>query len=255
MKNNNLLKFSKGNAKLNKNIYSISLPSGFSCPMAEKCLTKADRVTGKLSFGKKIEFRCFSATQENIFTKTRAQRWHNFDLLKQKSTKQMAGLIQDSMPKNANIIRLHVAGDFFSQEYFNAWVTVAKNNPNIIFYAYTKSLQFWINQLMSDNIPSNFKLNASKGGKMDFLIDVYKLKYVQVVLHTSEAEKLGLELDHDDSNAYAQDKSFAILIHGTQAPGSPASKALSENRKNGIGGYGRNNKNYNGKTKKINNRK
>ena len=58
-------------------------------------------------------------------------------------------------------------------------------------------------------------------------------------------------MDHDDSNAYKQDKPFAILIHGIQAPGSLASKALMENRKNGIGGYSRNNKNYNGKNKKT----
>jgi len=86
---------------------------------------------------------------------------------------------------------------------------------------------------------------------MDFLIDAYKLKYCQVVLSEKEAKNLKLELDHDDSHAFVSDNSFAILIHGTQNPGSAANKALSENRKNGIGGYGRNNKNYNGKKIKI----
>lgn len=39
-------------------------------------------------------------------------------------------------------IRLHGSGEFYSQEYINKWVEIAKEiykfNPNIIFYTYTK---------------------------------------------------------------------------------------------------------------------
>jgi hypothetical protein len=36
-----------------------------------------------------------------------------------------------------------------------------------------------------------------------------------------------LEIDEDDSHAWAQDESFALLVHGTQPPGSAASKSWS----------------------------
>lgn len=34
--------------------------------------------------------------------------------------------------------RVHSSGDFYSQEYVNNWITIAQQNPDIIFYAYTK---------------------------------------------------------------------------------------------------------------------
>jgi hypothetical protein len=235
-----LLKFSKGNAKL-KNIPSVSLLAGWSCPFADKCFAKVDLTTGKIIDGPNQEFRCFSATQENIFPNTRRQRQHNFDQLRKLITsKDMAALIQASLPKrkaDEKAIRLHVAGDFFNQNYFDAWMIVASNNPDRIFYAYTKSLQYWINRL--GFIPENFKLTASMGGKLDNLISEYNLKYARVVYSNEEAEELGLEIDHDDSHAYASDKSFGLLIHGTQKAGSAAGKAKQKLADNGWTGYQR----------------
>ena len=78
-----LLRISYENAKL-KGIYHFSLPSGHSCPGAKNCLTKADRVTGKLTDQQTevdgITFRCYAAGMENRFPKVRASRWRNFDL-------------------------------------------------------------------------------------------------------------------------------------------------------------------------------
>ena len=141
----------------------------------------------------------------------------------------------NSIPKKATVIRVHVAGDFFNQAYFNAWMQVARNRPDIIFYAYTKSIGFWINQL--GNIPSNFKLNASYGGKQDNLIEQYNLKYAKVVFSVEQAGNL--KIDHDDTSAYMRDESFCLLIHNTQPKGSEASKALSVLKKQGIHGYGK----------------
>lgn len=240
MKSETLLKFSPGNAKL-IGIPSVSLLAGWACPFADKCFAKVNLVTGKIIDGPNTEFRCFSATQENIFPNTRKQRQHNFELLKGlKTVQEMASLIQKSLPKEKfKVIRLHVAGDFFNQKYFDAWIEVAKNNPDRVFYAYTKSLQYWVNRL--GQIPTNLKLTASKGGKLDHMISEYNLKFAQVVYSEQEAKNLNLEIDHDDSHAYAGDKSFGLLIHGTQKAGSKASKAKQELSKNGWDGYSREN--------------
>ena len=141
----------------------------------------------------------------------------------------------NSIPKKATVIRVHVAGDFFNQVYFNAWMEVAKKRTDIIFYAYTKSIGYWINQL--GNIPSNFKLNASYGGKQDSLIEQYNLKSVKVVYSVEQAGNN--IIDHDDTSAFMQDKSFCLLLHGVQPKGSEASKALSVLKKQGIHGYGK----------------
>ncbi len=230
--------FSKGNAKL-KGIPSISLLSGYACPAAHNCLAKVDLKTKKLVDGPNQVYRCFSASQEVLFPLTFAQRKSNFDILRSlKTSEEMAEAIQASLPNpKKKIIRLHVAGDFFNQTYFDAWLLVAKNNPGLLFYAYTKSLPFWISRL--GQIPSNLKLTASKGGRFDHLIPQYGLKFSQVVTSTDEAMMMGLPIDHDDSNAYSHDKNFTILVHGTQKAGSEMSKYQSKLRKQGINGYNR----------------
>lgn len=233
------LKFSKGNSKLGSHIYTISLLSGWSCPFAHDCLSKAvvDKETGKKSLqdGKHTKFRCFSASQEVVYTNTYNARKHNFDLLRKKNTEQMVKLIQESLPKKATTIRIHVGGDFFNQSYFDAWLQVAKNNKDILFYAYTKALPFWISRI--NEIPTNLKLNASKGGKRDDLIEKHNLKEAIVVYSEKQAEELNLEIDHDDTHAYKQDNSFALLIHGSQPAGSEASEALKKLKKEGWTGY------------------
>lgn len=135
-------------------------------------------------------------------------------------------------------VRIGVSGDFFSQDYFNAWVEVAKRHPDIIFYAYTKSIKFW---LAADSIPSNFKLTASYGGESDALIDQANLVSAKVVFSEDEAKQLGLEIDHDDSKAIKNEKSFALLLHGGQPAGSEASKAWQK-IKTTVGGYSPNKK-------------
>ena len=131
-----MLKFSKANAKTQalkndseladyltdkRKIYSLDLLSGYSCPYAEKCLSKAVQFSQqgkrKIRDGKKTEFRCFSASQEVQYTNVYNSRKHNFDLLRKQNHEEMVKLINSSLPENAGIVRIHVAGDFFSLPY------------------------------------------------------------------------------------------------------------------------------------------
>ena len=131
------------------------------------------------------------------------------------------------MPQDAGTVRIHVAGDFINYTYFKSWCTVAERNPEVIFYAYTKSLPFWLKGRDAQIIPENLHLTASRGGRYDRLIDPYGFREARVVFSEKEAKKLSLELDTNDYHAWRKlDKSFALLIHGIQPPNTPASKAL-----------------------------
>ena len=147
----------------------------------------------------------------------------------------MASLILDSLTADAKLVRLHVSGDFFSDIYFLAWMDVANARPETLFYTYTKSLLIWLRHRSS--VPDNFKLTASEGGKYDELIGSESLKSAKVVFSIEEARELGLEIDHDDSHAYASDKSFALLLHGSQRKETPAAKAMSALKRAGYKGY------------------
>ena len=225
------MKFSPGkaNAKLSKLsglIYTFSLPAGWSCPGAKDCLSRALLKDEKYSIkdGPNTRFRCFAATQEVVYRGVREQRQYNYDLLRKCSSLEQSALILKSVPKDATVIRIHVSGDFYNEDYLKSWILVAAAYPKVTFYAYTKSLQYWVKNLKY--IPKNLKLNASKGGKYDSLIERHKLKYAEVVFTEQEAIDKGLEIDHDDSHAFLQDKPFALLLHGVQPKGSKASEAL-----------------------------
>jgi hypothetical protein len=229
-----ILSFSKGNAKLSHPYFS--LPAGYSCPFAKQCLSKASRHGEEFEDGKKIkdfgQYRCYAASAEVQYKNTRESRWRNFDLLQGNSSDEMADIIINSfkynIPSGTPVFRIHESGDFFNQAYFDAWIKVANEFPGTIFYAYTKSLGYWVSRL--SQIPDNFILNASKGGRFDNLIDKYNLKYVEVVYSPEEAIQKRLKIDIDDSLAWKQNEPFAQLLHGGQSAGSEEGKASRKNR-------------------------
>lgn len=253
------LLFGQGNGKLDKAIDHFSIPAGWSCPGASECLARAvekgegddGRMTWGVEDGPDVVFRCFSASEEARYPQLRTIRWHNWRLLKAARTVDaMTDLILRSIPKHprvfqlaidgaaySNIIRGHIGGDFYNQNYFDAWLAVCCERPDVLFYAYTKSLPFWVRRL--DRMPSNFVLTASEGGKHDALIAEHGLRFARVVYTEAEAAAAGLPIDHDDSHAMRRGGSFALIIHGPQPKGTPAAKALQARRDGGDFGYGK----------------
>jgi hypothetical protein len=187
-------------------VYEFNLPAGHTCPQASECLLKADRFSGKMTHGNNQIFRCYAAMTER-FPVVREARWHNLELIRK--SKNIVNLISPSIPPKADRIRIHGSGDFFKQSYFDAWLDIAKLNPNILFWAFTKSVQFWVKRL--EIIPNNLILQASKGGKQDYLIDEYKLKSATVYKTVALAKKSGLPIDVNDKYACSNLGSFALV--------------------------------------------
>jgi hypothetical protein len=180
-------------------VYEFNLPSGWSCPFASDCLVKVDKETGKFNNQSKL-YKCYSAIAER-FPAVRKSRWNNFDYVKQGNL--------PIIPKDCKAVRIHASGDFFNQSYFDMWLLLAKQNPEIEFWAYTKSLKYWVNKI--NEIPSNLELTASYGGKNDELIKSYNLKNVKVYNNIDEVPN-GIPIDYNDNCARnKQIKEFALL--------------------------------------------
>ena len=253
-----MLKYSPANAKTDalkqvdelkpfldgkRKIYSLDLLSGYSCPFAKACLSKAVvNENGKrhIEDGKDNEFRCFSASQEVQYNGVYNLRKHNFDALRGLHLSDMIHELNTAMPDNLGICRIHVAGDFFSPDYMFAWINMAMMHTDRLFYAYTKSLTYWVEYQEYLDQLDNFVLTASYGGRNDSMVAEQGLRSAKVVFSESEAVELGLDIDHDDSHAARpslKNQDFALLIHGTQPKGTDASEALKALK--GKGSYSR----------------
>jgi len=239
-----VLSFGRGNEKLkylNKEagVIHFSLPAGYTCPFAQICRSIAHKKGGKFPTGSSIKdfgtIRCYAASAELYSPEARKARWRNFDLLLafKNNSDKMADLIERSLryyeENNPRflLVRIHEAGDFFNQDYFDAWLNAAERYPNKLFYAYTKALPFWVKRL--DKIPRNFRLIASLGGKHDELIDEYGLRYAEIVNDKNEAALKKLPIDPNDYYAALENGNFALLLHGVQPAAAKAGPQLKAN--------------------------
>jgi hypothetical protein len=231
------LHFGRGNAKLDRlekfvgPVFTFSLLSGHTCPYAKDCQSRAivgENGSRHIQDGPDTLFRCFSASQEVLFTNVFKARQENTNFVIGSLTDggtlggstRLAAELLAAMPAKAKVVRIHVGGDFMRQDYFDAWLAVAKSDQSRIYYAYTKALPFWVKRI--GEIPENFILTASFGGHRDDLIVKHNLRYTKVVNSRYAARKLGLVVDHDDTHAALpkhRGTSFALLLHGIQPKG------------------------------------
>ena len=88
---------------------------------------------------------------------------------------QMLAEVQAPKMKGKHI-RIHDAGDFFSEDYLALWIKIAELTPEVTFYCYTKEVTLF----KRTQFPDNFKYLFSMGGKEDHLIDLENDRHAEV---------------------------------------------------------------------------
>jgi hypothetical protein len=227
------LHFSHGNAKLSKGTLIWNLPAGKTCPGALLCKSFVVLNNGKrkIQDTKQTQFRCFAASSEvqydNVFLNRSENLQQVVDLLRNgNAAQELHNAVQNARKRNTKRVRIHESGDFFSAAYLQTWVMVAMHNPDLDFYCYSKSL----NLFMGLDLPENFYLTASYGGKFDHLIDEgFFPRYAKVVNSLEEAEALGLPVDVNEDHCFLPNP-YALLVHGPQPAGSEVGKHARKNR-------------------------
>jgi hypothetical protein len=200
-----------GNSKLVKTgnelgvkIFNFSIPAGndkitgkITCPFAAECL--------KLCYAKKGAY-AWSNVQLALHERYTASKEADFveritdELNKVKKDKQI-------------YIRIHDSGDFYSPAYFVKWLEIARLNPSVRFYAYTKSHSF----IRGINLPDNVDLIFSLGSKNDELIDVENERHSKIFYSVDEMQSIGYSdasyLDLNATKWYTTNKKIGLLIH------------------------------------------
>jgi hypothetical protein len=138
------LSISSGNSKLGR-IMNFSLLPYYDCGSARN-------VCGKHCYAVCITNRW--RTVRNCWTKN-SQAIH-------KDLNNLNNINLSLKSEPCNLFRIHVGGDFISQEYLNIWSEIASNHQNTIFTAYTK--QYDLNY---KNMPPNMNIIFSMWNGID----------------------------------------------------------------------------------------
>lgn len=197
----------KPNAKLSKSkshlIYSYNLPAGKTCPGAGDC--------AKFCYAKKGFY---------VMPSVKNRYELNFEATKDlPAFEEEMGLSIEALIRTAGkkgmipAVRIHTSGDFYSAEYFKAWVKIAEKFSGVVFYAYTKSpfVRVMIKR-GTVKIPNNFVLINSFGSTTDSKID---LNTRHARIFASKAELLAAGYDDtsdDDTIAFLSDSGKIGLV-------------------------------------------
>ena len=112
---------------------TFGLPAGkaYSCPGATSV----------------CESVCYAGKLEKVFPTVKKNLLHNWELVKDADHDTIEALLEDMIAefivdcnkKNAPMLfRIHWDGDFFNDDYTNAWRMVIEEQPDIQFWVYTR---------------------------------------------------------------------------------------------------------------------
>ena len=191
--------------------YEVDNKSYITCPGADACLAL-----------------CYARQGTFLFKGSKRVRIDNHQLLLTTHvTHGLQGVVDildeavKSVSRTVAVIRLHDSGDFFKKWYVQAWVEVIKRHPNILFYAYTKSFPMF----KGIDLPSNFRVTYSFGGKWDKKIDGPNSRIFPTLDDRIEAGYV----DGNDSDmpAILGEHNIGLVYHGVKNPTDEQFEALN----------------------------
>ncbi len=192
-------KMKKTSLENNTKIFNFSIPAyktkagKITCPFAKECI--------KYCYAQKGNYTRFPMIQQLMEKKYELSKTENFINLMNKEIKK----------KKAKYIRIHDSGDFYSVKYLNKWIQIAKDNKSVIFYAYTKSIKFFINGL---KLPKNLKIIFSEGSKTDNLINVNKHRHARIFKNITTLLNAGyIDASNNDLLAITDNKKVGLIYH------------------------------------------
>lgn len=111
----------KGNSKLGKTIWQFSIPAGSTCPGRTKLCSE----------------RCYA--QKGFFLMPSVQRAQERNEEATRRDDFVEQMVAEICTVKAHIVRIHVAGDYYSAAYVKKWREIVKACPDVRFFTYTRS--------------------------------------------------------------------------------------------------------------------
>lgn len=137
----------KGNSKLH-NCYMFNLPASME-------------ICGRICKG------CYAIKEQVRFPAVMQARSNRFIASMKDDFSFSINNELNNLRKRPKFFRVHASGDFYSQEYINHWAVIARTNPDITFYAYTKQLSKFDFSVLS-LLPNFVIINSLIGKSLNY---------------------------------------------------------------------------------------
>jgi hypothetical protein len=113
----------EGNKHIGRSLWSWSIPAAITCPgMTRAC-----------------ELVCYALQFLFVFTRNFDLHHSQYEWAKTAPVKFATAMIAEIRFKRVKVLRIHVAGDFFSVEYIRAWIRIARSCRGTTFVFYSRS--------------------------------------------------------------------------------------------------------------------
>lgn len=156
---------------------------------------------------------CYAWTMSNQYKSVANKYASNYELSKLDSFVDMVNSDIANVYYGHKYIRIHVSGDFYSSDYLAKWVKIANDNPDKIFYAYTKSVPIVKEYKDKYGLPDNLIITYSYGGKFDDMIDPVNDRHVIVISKDAPAPAGYADGSKDDLAVVKYQKVY-LRYHG-----------------------------------------
>ena len=155
-------RMTRGNSKLDQRVLSFSLPAVKSCLNCSMC-----------------EDTCYARKSQQRYPAVKHQREVNHQLAtyhKELLIRLLDYQLKDERKRSERkgqelYVRIHVSGDFISQDYVDMWNELALTNPDITFFGYSKVFEMLdlsgLNSLPNVNIVNSLPEGQLNYGPVD----------------------------------------------------------------------------------------
>lgn len=187
----------QGNGKLGENIHTWSIPAVETCPgRSPLCETHCYAKAG---------FFGFPSVKETLANNLKASGRKDF----------AHRMVKEVARRWCRVVRVHVAGDFYSANYARKWAEICRRCPETTFYSYTRSwrvasivpvleelaglenVRLWFSADDDTGIPSDVPegvrvawLMDRQDGQMETVDLVFRVRH----LRREPAKRIGLNL-------------------------------------------------------------
>lgn len=161
---------------------------------------------------------CYAKTGTFRFSNVLKSHIQKLELVLNTPDRWMALMCEELAQKkyDGKYVRIHDAGDFFSRDYAERWILIAKMTPRTTFYTYTKEVKLF--KELTWALPQNLIVIYSYGGKQDHLINPETDRHSDVFTDYNDMLAQGYNDIGDDDKQAAVHPNHRVGLYRNNIP-------------------------------------